>query len=73
MNSLKRVIVTLLFEIAKHIDFNYLQILVMNHFDEVKPDCAYKIYKFRASVLDIKKKQREAEMANSPEWAKHHN
>lgn len=52
---MKRVIVALLFHIAKCIDFNYLQILVMNHFDKTKPDDAYKIYKYRASVLDIKR------------------
>ncbi len=59
---MKRVIITLLFKIAKWIDFNYLQILVFNHFDETKPDDACKIYKFRASVLDIKK--REANIKN---------
>lgn len=63
---MKRVIVTLLFEIAKHIDFNYLQILVMNYLDEVKPDDAYKIYNFRASILDIKKREAYVKNDNCP-------
>lgn len=56
---MKRFLVRIFFEMAKRLDFTYLQVLTMNHFDKVSPDIAKDVYEIRVIMLKNKEDMRK--------------